>query len=44
MIIRGVLLRVLKVFHIVKVTRLPAPKDAEAPALVIVKETRNESR
>jgi hypothetical protein len=38
MIIRGILLRILKVFHIVKVTRLPGPIDAEAPVLVIVKE------
>lgn len=43
MIIRGILLRVLKVLHIVKVTRLPAPKDAEAPVLVIVKEAQSES-
>jgi len=41
MIIRGILLRVLKVFRIVKVTRLPAPKDAEAPVLVIVKDVSN---
>lgn len=43
MIIRGILLRVLQVFHIVKVTRPPAPKDAEAPVLVIVEAAQNES-
>ncbi len=41
MIIRGVLLRILKVFHIVKVTRLPGPVDAERPVLVIVEDVSN---
>jgi len=42
MIIRGILLRVLKVFHIVKVTRLPGPIDADAQVLVIVQEAQSE--
>lgn len=52
MIIRGILLRILKVFNIVEITRLPSPVDAgpvdagpvdaERPVLVIV-EGANES-
>jgi len=42
MIITGILLRIVKVFNIVKVTRLPGPVDAERPVLVIV-EGANES-
>ena len=35
---RGILLRILKVFHIVKITRL-RPVDSERPVLVIVEGT-----
>ena len=41
MIIAGILLRILKVFHIVKITHLPGPVDAERPVLVIVKDVSN---
>lgn len=42
MIIAGILLRVLKVWQIVKVTRLPVPVDADRPVLVIVEDVKNE--
>lgn len=41
MIITGILLRILKVFHIVKITRLPGPVDADCPVLVIVEDVKN---
>lgn len=41
MIIAGILLRVLKVWKIVKITRLPGPADAERPVLVIVEDVKN---
>jgi len=39
MIIRGILLRILQVFHIVKITRLPGLIGADRPVLVIVEGT-----
>lgn len=42
MIITGILLRILKVFNIVKVTRLPGPVDADRPVLVIVEDVKND--
>ena len=41
MIIAGILVRIVKLFLIMKVTRLPGPVDAERPVLVIVEDVSN---
>jgi len=42
MIIAGMLVRIVKVFLIMKVSRLPGPVGADRPVLVIVKDVSNE--